>query len=99
MLPTTGSKASVIRTRNVASCHSSTFKALRASQMNTASDALRTRTAPTVIRWLSIPTNGCSIHASSGGITYSGPVGSRQPVVAHMSYGLWPLAIRVAARM
>ena len=99
MLPITGSNASESKTRSAASCQSSTRRAFSASQMKTASDALSTSTAPTVITPPLTPTRGCSIQASTGGMTYCGPVGSRQPIVAQRSYGSKPDARRPAARM
>src|SRR5438876_1205043 len=46
--PTTGSKASAIRTSSTASCQSSTFSAFNVSQTNSPKDSLSTTTAPTV---------------------------------------------------
>ena len=85
MFPVTGSNARAVRTRSAASCQSATRSALKVSHTNRNSEALRTSTAPTVITWLSTPTSGCSIQASTGGMTYCGPVGSRQPIVEHRS--------------
>jgi hypothetical protein len=99
MLPMTGSKLIATTTSSAASCQSSTFKARSAQKMKTSSEAFRTRIAPTVMMWLSTEINGCSSQASGGGITYCGPVGSRQPIVRQRSYGSLFAASLRAARM
>ena len=85
MLPITGSNASARRTSSAASCQSWTRKAFSDSQRKRASDALSISTAPKVMTPLLTPTSGCSAHASTGGMTYCGPVGSLQPIVAQRS--------------
>ena len=90
-------KVSATATSRVASCQSPTRSARRVHQRNKASDRLRTMMTAIPSKCPLTPTPGCSSHASSGGMTYCGPVGWKQAVVLQRSYGSSPAAIRPAA--